>query len=158
MKTAIVYASKHGCTEKCAKKIQNALGDEVKLFNLKSTKKIESVKFDGIIIGGSIHAGHIQKKIRNFCQKNIDVLKTKKVGLFLCCMEVGDVAQKQFNNAFPKELIQHTSATGILGGEFNFENMNFFEKAIIKKVAKINKSVSKISEEKIETFVSQLMD
>ncbi len=158
MKTAIVYASKHGCTEKCAKKIQNGLNVETKIFNLKNTKEFGFVEFDRIIIGGSIHAGQIQKKVKNFCQNNIDILKAKKIGLFLFCMEEGETAQKQFDEAFPKELIQHASATGILGGEFNFEKMNFFEKTIVKKIAKINTSVSKISEEKIDAFISQLRD
>ena len=42
----------------------------------------------------------------------------------MCCMEEGEKATNQFNEAFPDELIQHASATGIFGGEFNFEKMN----------------------------------
>ena len=74
----------------------------------------------------------------------------------MCCMEEGEKATNQFNEAFPDELIQHASATGIFGGEFNFEKMNFIERYIVKKIAKIDKSISKISEENINKFISQI--
>lgn len=51
-------------------------------------------------------------------------------------MEEGEVAQKQLQNAFPDELLNIAKATACFGGEFNFEKMNFFERLIVKKVAK----------------------
>ena len=71
-------------------------------------------------------------------------------------MEEGEKAQQQFQNAFPAELIQHATATGMFGGEFNFEKMNFIEKAIIKKISKIEKSVSKIDEQSIVEFAEKI--
>ena len=83
---------------------------------------------------------------------------TKRVGLFLCCMEEGDNAEKQFSEAFPPELRNHAIATEIFGGEFNFDRMNFIEKMIIKKIAHVDHSVSKIDEEKIVDFVHAMND
>ena len=68
----------------------------------------------------------------------------------------GEKAENQFNESFPEELIKHVSATGIFGGEFNFEKMNFIERAMLRKIAKVDKSVSKISEENIAKFVSRI--
>jgi len=154
MKTLIVYATRHGCTEKCALKLQNSFAGETQLLNLKKSAKINLNDFETIIIGGSIHAGQIQKKVKNFCQKNSDLLKTKKIGLFVCCMEEGEKAAKQLEEAFPTELLKHASAIGIFGGEFNFEKMNFLERAAIRKIAGINRSISKIKQEEIDKFLA----
>lgn len=67
------------------------------------------------------HVGQVQKKIKQFCLNNLDLLKEKKIRLFVCCMERGEKATSQFNEAFPEELIKHASATGIFGGELNIE-------------------------------------
>jgi len=76
----------------------------------------------------------------------------KKLGLFLCCMEEGEKANEQFENAYPENLRKHATATGLFGGEFTFEKMNFLEKSIIKKISKISESVSKINEKAINEF------
>lgn len=156
MNTLIVYTTTHGCTEKCATKLQQQLNGNTELINLKKSKPDSLNNYETIIIGGSIHAGQIQKKIKKFCQENFDILKKKKLGIFLCCMYEGEIAQKQLQDAFPKELIEHATATGIFGGEFNFEKMNFVEKVIVKKVAKVDKSVSKIDEKSINEFAQKM--
>ena len=156
MQTLIVYASKHGCTEKCAMKLMEKLKGQIDLASLKTKPKINFEKYDTIIIGGSIHAGRIQKRVKEFCGKHADQLLTKKLGLFLCCMEEGDTARKQFDEAFPEDLRNHAKATGLFGGEFNFEKMNAIERAIIRKIVKPDQSVSKIDEEAIEAFIKDL--
>ena len=156
MKILIVYSTHHGCTEKCAFQIKDKLNAETDIVKIKGSNKFDLSVYDLIIIGGSIHAGKIQRHIKKFCEKNMDILTTKQVGLFMCCMEEGDTAQTQFNNAFPKELIEHAQAKEIVGGEFNFDKMNAIEKFMVKKIAGIEQSVSKISEEQITNFVAQL--
>ena len=152
MKFLIAYSTKHGCTEKCADKLKNKLTGEIELLNLKNSSKIDLNDYETIIIGGSIHAGQIQKKVKIFCLDNLNMLKEKKIGLFICCMKEGKEATTEFNEAFPEELIKHASAIGIFGGEFNFKKMNLIERFIVNKIAKIDKSVSKIFEENITEF------
>lgn len=156
MKILIVYSTKHGCTEKCANKLKNRLTGEIELLNLKNSIKMDLNNYETIIIGGSIHAGQIQKKVKQFCRNNLNLMKEKKIGLFICCMEEGEKATNEFKEAFPEELIKHASATGIFGGEFNFEKMNFIERSIVKKIANVDKTVSKIYEENITKFVKQM--
>jgi menaquinone-dependent protoporphyrinogen oxidase len=43
------------------------------------------------------------------------------------------------------------------GGEFLFEKMNFFERAVIKRIAKTDKSVSSIKEDEIVRFVTEFL-
>jgi len=156
MKTLIIYASRHGSAQKCAEQIQQGLEESPEVVNFKKSRRLNLAEFDMVIIGGSIHAGHIQKKVKTFCQTNLTKLKKKKLGLFVCCMEEGEKAEQQFKDAFHEELIQHATATGLFGGEFNFEKMNFFEKAIVKKVAHVESTVSKISEQKVNQFIQQM--
>ncbi len=158
MNTLIIYTTRHGCTEKCAIKIKDMLQDQAGLINLKKTKFVDISNYDTIIIGGSIHMGQVQKQVKNFTLRNVDILKNKKVGLFLCCMEEGESAETQFNNAFPEDLRKHASATGLFGGEFNLQKMNFIEKFMIKKIANVDKSISRISEQNIITFVNRLVN
>lgn len=156
MKTGIIYATKHGCTEKCALKIKSEMPGETELFNMKTRPKLQIDKYDNIIIGGSIHAGMVQRSIQKFCKNLLESLLNKKIGLFLCCMEKGEKAEEQFENAFPKELRDHAKAKGCFGGAFNFDKMNFIEKAIIKKVGKIDHNISTVSEESIQKFISEI--
>jgi menaquinone-dependent protoporphyrinogen oxidase len=156
MKTLIVYASKHGCAKKAAEKLGEAFGDGTKVNDIRNTAKINIADFDRIIIGGSIHAGRIQKVVKNFIQKNLARLLEKQLGLYICCMEEGESADKEFTNAFPKQLIEHTDARGFFGGEFNFEKMNFIERFIVKKIAKVTESVSNVKEDNIIDFINTM--
>ena len=155
MSTMIAYVSTHGCTEKTAQMLEELLADDVSLVNLKKRARLDLSLFNTIIIGGSIHAGHIQRQVKRFCQEHSDTLKHKRLGLFLCCMEEGDTARKQFDEAFPAELRTQAAVTGLFG-EFDFEKMNFFQRAIVKKVAGITENVSKIKKDNIRQFATSL--
>lgn len=152
MKTLITYCTTHGCTEKAALELKNALEENVDLINLKKNSSPDLSIYDRVIIGGSIHAGQIQKKVKDFCSKNLNDLKSKELGLFICCMEEGEKAEAQFAEAFPKALRQNAKATACFGGEFDFEKMNYFQKLIVKKVAKISASTSKVDHDAIKKF------
>ena len=156
MSTLILYMTSHGCTEKAAQKLEQLLKDDVHVVNLKKRPPRDLSSFDTIIIGGSIHAGQIQRKVKQFCRDHLDTLQQKRLGLFLCCMEEGETAQKQFDEAFPAELRTHAAVTGLFGGEFDFNRMNFLQRAIVRKVAHITESVSKIKEDHIRQFAETL--
>jgi menaquinone-dependent protoporphyrinogen oxidase len=115
-KTLIVYATKHGCAEKCAGKLGAALFGEVTTLNAKNARKIDLADYGSIAVGGSIHAGRVQRSVRDFCARNLKVLEGKRLGLFLCHMEEGQKAAEQFVAAFPKELVVVATAKGLFGG------------------------------------------
>jgi menaquinone-dependent protoporphyrinogen oxidase len=156
MRTLIAYSTTHGCTEKTANKLNVYLEDDTTLINLKENSNPEISNFDRIIIGGSIHAGQIQKRVKHFCQTNMQELQSKELGLFICCMEEGETAQKQLQDAFPDDLHKLAKTTACLGGEFDFERMNFLQKLIVKKVAHVEQNTSKINEDSIRKFSKQM--
>jgi len=156
METAIIYASSHGTTEKIARQIQDGLGDDsTRLINLKETRTVDLSLFDTLIIGGSIHAGQMQGRVKTFCKKNMVDLLQKRVGLFMVGMNEPEF-ETEFNNAFPELLRNHAITSKCVGGEFLFEKMNFFEKLIVKKVSGITENISKINEDKIAELVSEV--
>lgn len=168
MKTLIIYASKHGTAEKCSQLLKSKLQGEVTIVNIKKENVPDINSFQNIIIGGSIYIGKIQKSLSEFCVKNLDELKRKNIGLFICCMNTKD-AEMQLDNAFPKELLSIASTKECFGGEFNLKEMNFMEKTIIKMVSKSlakkdetsaatdnKKDTSTLSEENINRFAEKM--
>ncbi|PLX23957.1 MAG: flavodoxin [Salinivirgaceae bacterium] len=155
MKTIIVYATSHGTTESVAEQIKSKLQGDVDLANIKKQKKIDLDAYDQIIIGGSIHMGVIQKKIKKFCEQNTHILLQKKLGLFLSCMD-DEKAQEQFDKAFSDELKAHATTYKLTGGEFKLEKMNFLERSIVKKVSGETESVNNLKPDRISELVKEL--
>jgi len=154
MKTVIIYISKHGTSERIASRINSYLRASADLINLRKTRYIDLSKYDQVILGSSIHAGQNQKRMKRFCEKNSFELTQKRIGLYIACMEEGEKAKEQLLNSYPEGLREIALAQYVLGGEFIFEKMNFIEKAIIKKISGLDKTVSRIKEHEIEEFAS----
>jgi menaquinone-dependent protoporphyrinogen oxidase len=156
MKTLIIYATKHGSAESCSKLLKNKLTGEVEVVNIKKDKVPDINSFDKVIIGGSIYAGRIQKEISSFCSNNLNDLKKKKLGLFICGMNK-DSAQTELNTAFPQELLNSAISKECFGGEFKLSHMNMLERFMVKVISKTDKEVSMLSEENINRL-AQLID
>jgi len=151
MKTIIVYGTKYGTAEKCSEQLKAKLQGEVTLVNIKKESLLDITAYDNIIIGGSIYMGQIRKEVKKFCIENLNVLKDKKVGLFICGLSDEDVITP-LKNSFPEVLLTNAIAKEHFGGEVIFKKMNFIERFIMKKIAKTDKDVSKLSEGNINKF------
>lgn len=156
MNTLIAYGTKYGCAEKCAKRIAEELKEDVELVDLRKTKGISLSGYDKVIIGGSIYIGKIQKEVSDFCSRNLEELKNKKIGLFICGMAEGEAADAELNSSFPAELLNAAAAKGFLGGEFLVDNMNFMDKLIVKKISKVTENKSNILEDRIAEFAKAM--
>lgn len=155
MKTAIVYSTKHGTTEKVANMLKEINPNNTEVFNLNKVKDVDLSEFDKVILGGSIHAGTIQKKVKSFYEKHMSELGQKQLGLFLSCLEE-DKAQDQFNTAFPESLRLHSRSNKLTGGEVIFERMNFIEKFMMRKIGGISESVSKLKHDQIVELAKEM--
>jgi menaquinone-dependent protoporphyrinogen oxidase len=157
MKTVIIYTSKHGTTAKVAQMIAERLtGNQVSVIDLKKDRCPDLHSYDGILLGTSIYAGNSSKTMQRFCKENFETLRQKRLALFVCGMEQDNVKQQQeLSNAYPQELYECTVSKCFAGGEFQFDKMNFFERAVIKRIAKTDKSISQIKEAEIDRFVME---
>lgn len=154
--TAIIFMSKHGTTQKVAMLIKELLMDEeITLIDLDKHEVVDLSWCERVIIGGSIHMGQIQKPVQSFCRKNVNVLKSKKLGLFLCCMYDGERAIAQFNNAFPEDILVAAQCKALLGYELNFERMNIVERALTRKITGHTESMSHINQQELNRFIEE---
>jgi len=155
MKRLIVYDTKHGCTAEVVEEMRRHWAGEPTVILLKQADIPDLEGFDQVIVGGSIHAGQIQKSVKQFCETHRDRLLSKPLGLFLCCMD-DEKGQAQFESAFDVMLRNHATATGVLGGAFDFEKMNRIERFIVKKVAGATATVKRLDEDAIARFAETM--
>lgn len=167
MKTAIIYASKHGCSEKCAKRLAEKLEGTVDLINLKQNNAVDLAPYDRVILGGPIYAGRILKEMTAFCRDRLNQIKEKRLGLFICGMSE-EQAEAQLKAAYPGELLDRAVTADCLGGEYNIKEMNFLEKAVVRMVARmeakknnieppdLSRGLSTVSEEKLDQFARKM--
>ncbi|MBK1810583.1 flavodoxin [Clostridium sp. YIM B02505] len=155
MKSLIIYATKYGTVEKASNLIKDKMKGEVVMVNILKQEPPSTVEFDNIILGGSIYIGNIQKKLKQFAINHEEELLMKRVGLFICGgADKEEEKYKELKNAFPSKLFENAICKCQFGYEYKFEKLNFFEKAMIKKITGIKDSVYKLSEESIEKFTN----
>ena len=130
---------------------------KVDYISLKECPRPDIRTYDRIILGTAIYAGSPNRKITQFCHNNQLLLEQKVIGLFICCMNEEQEAE-EMNKAFPEFLQRLSIPKAILGGEFQFDKMNFIERFLTKKIAKVNSSVSKLRYDAINEFTSQIKD
>lgn len=136
MKIAIVYATKYGCTKKCAEILKSYLYGEVSIHSAKADK-INLSQYDAVFIGGSVYMGKIQKEITHFCKRNLKQLLHKKIGLFACCYTPKDT-EGFFETLYPIELINHAFYVTSVGGIMDYEKMNFLYRKLFQSLKKID--------------------
>ncbi len=136
MKTLIAYSTTLGCTEQCASKLKDDLGEGVEMSRISSRRRYNLKQYDTIIVGGSIHEGMIQRSVHKFCESYLEVLLKKQVGLFVCCMDPDANENELIERAFPAPLVEHALASGFFGGELNIKKMNLLQKIMTRKIQK----------------------
>lgn len=155
--TLIVFASEHGTVEKCARELFRLIDGKVDICDLNKREITpDLIKYDSIIIGGSIHSGKIQTVISDFYEDNLDLLLKKRVGLFINCIYTGEKAQKQLDDAFPQALNKKAVVRDYFGGEINELKLNYWEKIITKQMIEQENLDVRLLREKIDLFVEKM--
>jgi menaquinone-dependent protoporphyrinogen oxidase len=154
MKTLLVYASKNGFTGKAAGLLAQKLAGDVQMVDLVREKAPDPAGYDTVVVGGSVYMGKVQPQVSAFLQQNTDVLLQKKLGLFLCCARLEQL-EEQMKAAFPEPLYSH-GVREHLGHAYDFQRMNFFERAIIRKLAKVSESEECLNTGNLEQLAGAL--
>jgi menaquinone-dependent protoporphyrinogen oxidase len=174
MKTLIVFASKHGGTRIVAEKIAKAITlPEMQFPEIQSSEISSSItnqflicelgkntipnmnQFDCIIVGGPVFAGTIQKEVSSFVKDNLDVLLTKKIGLFIAGLKNSE-SKEAFSANVPEALVKHAAAKEMTGGICDPKTLGFFLKVLMRAITKTSKYHCTISDEKIKRFAAAL--
>lgn len=158
MKSIIIYSTKYGSVKKAAEMLASKMGSEVDLINVMEEKVPSLNEYENVIIGGSIYIGKIQKKLSNYINKNLSVLSTRRVGLFICGGQPEPDRTKQLENVFPSGLYNHAVVKDVFGYEYRIDKLNFLDKLMLKTIAGITESQYNLSEEKIENFAKIMFE
>ncbi|WP_075980031.1 flavodoxin domain-containing protein [Bacillus massilinigeriensis] len=157
MKAIIIYATKHGAVEKAALILKERLGWEIPTVDITKEYAPPLEEYDTVIIGGSIYIGNVQKDLVKFMYDHLDVLLTKRVGLFLCAGHPNqEELDKEMKRAFPEQLYNHAIVKEVFGYEFDFSKLSFLERLTIRNVAHVKESQFALSEKKIDEFAGMM--
>lgn len=151
MNTIIIYYSKYGTTEKCANLLAEKISEGADVVCYADRKNIDLGSYDTVIIGAPVYMGML-KKMKAYCEANLEKLMTKRIGLFVCHMDFDNPIREKMKEFFPKELMEHASAAMGFGGGYQVDKMNKFHKFIFEKVAKSEGSEDKVQYDAIESF------
>ncbi len=153
--TLIVFASNHGTVEKCARELFRRIDGKVDICNLNRRDFLPDLSgYEAVIVGGSIHNGKIQDEISSFCNENLELLATKRLGLFINCLYSGERAQLQLNDAFPELLSRKAVVRDYFGGEVDKLKLSFWERVVTTRMIEQGDLAVVISKEKIERFAN----
>lgn len=158
MKKIILYCSKHGGAKHIAQELGKAC-NEYEIQELNENINIEN--YDVIVLGSGVYAGLLDKKCKTFVSKNKEQLKQKKVLFYISGISI-DTKDKEIQENFDEDFVLSLKYSDKLGGQINFPNLNFFEKAIMKMIIKKDKKIANVDtkscvtlfeEKRIENFI-----
>ncbi len=134
MKVLIIYSSKNGCAEECAKILQRETEDnfDVEVFDLAvGTPDIES--YDFLVIGGGIHFGKFHPPMRKFLSENKKRIAAIPHGLFINCAKL-ELIESYMKELFPKEVYDSAVMREYFGGQLKIDKHKGIWKLIIRMV------------------------
>lgn len=159
MKTAIIYATKTGTTKKVAKGLAEKIKGEVKLLPIANVKPGCLLRYDFVIIAGSIHYGRIQSEIKSFVNKNRATFRGILYGLYIMCM-FEEEADEYMKKSFGEDIVENAMITACFGGEVNPNEGNFVTKKLIKanlkKFEEEGKEPPAIRWERVDEFADEI--
>ncbi len=143
MRSLVAFGTKYGSTEKVAETIADVLrssGHTVDVADLRRKPMYEVDDYDMVVIGSSIIVGGWSKGSKRFLEENCEILRNKKVAMFVCCSESylrPDEKEAQRKNFLSNVAEVHglePISLGLFGGEIDFDKYGFMVKAVLKKV------------------------
>ncbi len=149
MNTLIVYATKHGATERAAKKLSEKLNGNVDCFNLKKNIPESMDGYERVVLGTSVYAGKLHKEFVEFIKKNEEKLKKKEYAFFVCC-GFETKAETYLRENFSDEIVDGALFVKYFGQEIVWKKMKLYERAAMIMVAKVKKDVHDIRDKEIE--------
>jgi len=153
---AIVYSSRRGGTADLVSRIQNEVNPQnCDLINLESNPSPDLSAYAATVVGGPIYASNLHQPVDKFCKSNEKALLQKPLALFTCGMNEPEY-QQQLESAFSETLRNHAENLFWLGGEFNFEKLNWIERFLVKRITGTKASVKNYKDHNIATLVLQM--
>lgn len=134
MKILIAYAGKTGTTQKCAELLAQSLPEAV-VINLEKEEPEPLDQYDGIVIGGSIRMGRLNRQVGKFIDSHYEELMLMRIAFFICC-GMPQASSKYFSENFSAAMLNHAVEYQCFGGELALEKVHGWERMVVKMALK----------------------
>ncbi len=137
----VAYASKYGATKEIAERIGAVMAGAGLNVDVKPVDQVrDPAPYSAVVLGSAVYMGQWRKEAAKFLKGHADALATRPVWLFASGpTEEGDPVEAMEGWVIPPglkgtvERIAPREVT-VFGGSLDMANLNFAERAIIKKV------------------------
>lgn len=155
MRTLILYATKTGTAEKCAKLLAERLsGAEVRRLG---PEPVDLAPWDTVAVGGSVRMGTLHPDCRRFLERQGRELLEKRAGYFISngMFERGPELLEQL---FPQKLRDRALCLASFGGELDLSRQRGLDKLVARMAVFAMKDgePARIHLEEIEAFARKL--
>ena len=137
----ILYASRHGHTQKVAMRVARALehdGVRTHLFDAESATRPVPRDYDGVIVGASIHAGHHQRAIVDWAKRYRTTLTTMPSVFFSVCLTAADDTDesREATRTYIDEFVEATGwtprNTTTFAGALQYREYDFMTRLLVR--------------------------
>jgi menaquinone-dependent protoporphyrinogen oxidase len=141
----VIYATTHGHTGRIAARVADTLADgdhHVDLVKVEDAKGLDLATYELVVIGASVHAGHHQREIVDWCTEHAAELNATTVAFFSVSLTAADDSQEardataQVVQDFVAETGLHPQATVMLAGALQYREYDFFTRILMRMIAR----------------------
>ena len=154
MKVLVAYLSRYGTARRCATDIAKRVTAEVDVVDLAATRVVDLAPYAMVVVGGSVYAGKIERRLLSFCETHRQQLSQKSLAVYLCCLYQGEHALRQLHEAYPEWLLAHAFHAALPGGELRYADLRWRDRMAVRGLAKPGEDVRLLKPEAIEALVT----
>lgn len=146
MNVLILYGTIEGQTEKIVNRMADLIRNRghhvVSQPGAEIPAEFLAGKFDGVIIGGSIHMGKYPKYLRTFITENADWINTVPSAFFTVCMAINSKHEKsrkdaiRYSELFLSQAGCHPRLVATFAGAVKYTKYNIVTRFIMKLISK----------------------
>jgi menaquinone-dependent protoporphyrinogen oxidase len=134
----VLYASTHGHTGKIAARISEAIGPAAELRDLASGGELDPGRFDAVVVGASIHAGHHQKAMLAWIRGHAATLNGMPSAFFSVCLTAADDTEeaRSTTQGYIDQTLEatgwHPTLARTFAGALQYREYDVFTRLLIK--------------------------
>ncbi|MGZ4271412.1 MAG: menaquinone-dependent protoporphyrinogen IX dehydrogenase [Solirubrobacteraceae bacterium] len=137
----IVYASNHGHTGKIAARIAAALeadGVRPDVREVSAAAEVSPSDYDAVVVGASIHGGHHQKEMIDWCSRHRTTLGVLPTAFFSVCLTAADDTDesREATRRYIDEFVESTGwtpqRTTTFAGALQYREYDFATRLVMR--------------------------
>ncbi len=154
----IVYASTHGHTAKIADEIGRAIRDtglQAEAIEVGSLSEDDLERFDGVVVGASIHGGRHQRELIDWARLHAGWLEDRPAVFFSVCLTAAEADEdEEAHEASRQYLADFADATGwqpdrseAIAGALQYTKYDFFTRHLVRLMMKRGGHPTEVSQD-----------